>query len=64
MHVNNETGVIQDIQGIGNIAKERNILFHVDAAQSAGKIAIDLSELPIDLLSLSAHKFYGPKGIG
>jgi cysteine desulfurase len=64
MHVNNETGVIQGINSIGNIAKEKNILFHVDAAQSAGKIAIDLSELPIDLLSLSAHKFYGPKGIG
>lgn len=64
MHVNNETGVIQDINSIGNIAKEKNILFHVDAAQSAGKIALDLSNQPIDLLSLSAHKFYGPKGIG
>lgn len=64
MHVNNETGVIQDINSIGNIAKERNILFHVDAAQSAGKIVLNLSNLPIDLLSLSAHKFYGPKGIG
>jgi len=57
MHVNNETGVIQDINSIGNIAKEKNILFHVDAAQSAGKIELNLSDLPIDLLSLSAKKF-------
>lgn len=64
MHVNNETGVIQDINSIGNLAKEKNILFHVDAAQSAGKIELNLSDLPIDLLSISAHKFFGPKGIG
>ncbi len=64
MQVNNETGVIQDITAIAKLTTERNVLLHVDAAQSAGKIAIDLSELPIDLLSLSAHKFYGPKGIG
>ena len=64
MHVNNETGVIQDINSIGNLAKEKNVLFHVDAAQSAGKIELNLSKLSIDLLSLSAHKFYGPKGIG
>ncbi|NOR79311.1 MAG: aminotransferase class V-fold PLP-dependent enzyme [Methyloprofundus sp.] len=64
MQVNNETGVIQDIAAIAKLTAERNVLLHVDAAQSAGKIAIDLAELPIDLLSLSAHKFYGPKGIG
>jgi len=64
MQVNNETGVIQDIADIAKLTNEKSILLHVDAAQSAGKIAIDLSQLPIDLLSLSAHKFYGPKGIG
>lgn len=64
MHVNNETGVIQDIQAIGEIAHQHGILYHVDAAQSVGKIALDLSQLPIDLMSLSAHKIYGPKGIG
>jgi len=64
MHVNNETGVIQDIQRIGEICRARDILFHTDAAQSAGKLPLDLGELPIDLLSLTAHKFYGPQGIG
>ncbi len=64
MQVNNETGAIQDIAAIAKLTTEQNILLHVDAAQSAGKIAINLSILPIDLLSLSAHKFYGPKGIG
>lgn len=64
MHVNNETGVIQELEPIAHALKERNILFHVDAAQSAGKLNIDLSKTPIDLLSLSAHKFYGCKGIG
>jgi len=64
MHVNNETGVIQDIQGIGEACRERSVLFHVDAAQSAGRLALDLAGLPVDLLSLSAHKLYGPKGIG
>ncbi len=64
MHVNNEIGVIQDIAAIGELARERGILFHVDAAQSAGKIDIDLRRWPVDLMSLSAHKLYGPKGIG
>ena len=64
MHVNNEIGVIQDIAAIGEMTRSRKILFHVDAAQSAGKIEIDLAELKVDLMSLSAHKIYGPKGIG
>ncbi|AJC50595.1 IscS subfamily cysteine desulfurase [Coxiella endosymbiont of Amblyomma americanum] len=64
MHVNNETGVIQDITTIGEITRKHNILFHVDAAQSAGKIPIDLLRMKIDLMSFSAHKLYGPKGIG
>jgi cysteine desulfurase len=64
MHVNNEIGVISDIQAIGEITRERKILFHVDAAQSAGKIPIDLQNMKVDLMSFSAHKIYGPKGIG
>jgi cysteine desulfurase len=64
MHVNNETGVIQDIAAIGGLCRDRGIPFHVDAVQSAGKLPIDLSELPVDLMSFSAHKVYGPKGIG
>ncbi|MET0015385.1 MAG: IscS subfamily cysteine desulfurase [Sedimenticola sp.] len=64
MHVNNEIGVIQDVQAIGEMTRARKILFHVDAAQSAGKVPLDMETMKIDLLSLSAHKIYGPKGIG
>ena len=64
MHVNNEIGVIQDIQSIGDICREHKIFFHVDAAQSVGKVSIDLASLPVDLMSFSAHKIYGPKGMG
>ena len=64
MHVNNETGVIQDIAAIGAMCRERGVLSHVDAAQSVGKLPINLSELPIDLVSMTAHKLYGPTGIG
>jgi len=64
MHVNNEIGVIQDIQSIGEMCRENKTLFHVDAAQSVGKVAIDLEQLKVDLMSFSAHKIYGPKGIG
>jgi cysteine desulfurase len=64
MAVNNEIGVIQDITAIGNICRAKGIIFHVDAAQATGKIAIDLATLPVDLMSLASHKTYGPKGIG
>ncbi len=64
MHVNNEIGVIQDIAAIGDICREHKIIFHVDAAQSPGKVKIDLAEMKVDLMSFSAHKVYGPKGIG
>jgi cysteine desulfurase len=64
MHVNNEIGVIQDIRSIGEFARENKIIFHVDAAQSAGKVDIDMETMKVDLMSFSAHKIYGPKGIG
>ncbi len=64
MHVNNEIGVINDIAAIGELCRSRKVIFHVDAAQSAGKLPIDLQEMKVDLMSFSAHKIYGPKGIG
>ena len=64
MHVNNEIGVIQDIVTIGNMCRQKGIIFHVDAAQATGKIEIDLAQLPVDLMSCSSHKTYGPKGMG
>ncbi len=64
MHVNNEIGVIQDIAAIGELARARGVLFHCDAAQSAGKVPIDLTTMKVDMMSLSAHKIYGPKGVG
>ena len=64
MHINNEIGVINDIKSIGEITREKGIIFHVDAAQSTGKVKIDLVDLKVDLMSFSAHKTYGPKGIG
>ncbi len=64
MYVNNEIGVIQDIPTLGTICRERGVIFHVDSAQATGKIEIDVSKLPVDLMSLASHKTYGPKGIG
>jgi cysteine desulfurase len=64
MHANNEIGTIQDIEQIGKICKEKNVYFHSDAAQSFGKIPIDVKKMNIDLLSINAHKMYGPKGVG
>jgi cysteine desulfurase len=64
MHVNNEIGVIQDLASIGRLTRDRGVLLHVDAAQSAGKVPIDVKSLEVDLMSFSAHKIYGPKGIG
>ncbi|MZH15173.1 MAG: cysteine desulfurase [Nitrospinae bacterium] len=63
-HANSETGVLQDIQGVSEIARNRGILFHTDAVQSAAKIPFDVKEFPVDMLSISAHKFNGPKGVG
>jgi len=64
MHVNNEIGVIQDIAALGEICRDKGVIFHVDATQGAGKVEIDLQALKVDLMSFSAHKVYGPKGIG
>jgi len=64
MFVNNEIGVIQDVAALGAICREKGVIFHVDAAQATGRVAIDLARLPIDLMSLTSHKTYGPKGIG
>jgi cysteine desulfurase len=64
MLVNNEIGVIQDVQALGALCREKGVILHVDAAQGTGKVAIDLANSPVDLMSLSAHKTYGPKGIG
>ncbi|PJC04718.1 MAG: IscS subfamily cysteine desulfurase, partial [Gallionellaceae bacterium CG_4_9_14_0_8_um_filter_60_335] len=64
MYVNNEIGVIQDIPAIGELCREKGVLLHVDAAQATGKVVIDLQQLKVDLMSFSAHKTYGPKGIG
>jgi len=64
MHVNNETGVVSDVTAIGHVCRERGVLFHVDAAQSAGKLPLDVNRMHVDLMSVSGHKIYGPKGIG
>lgn len=64
MHVNNEIGVVQDIAQIGEICRQHDVLYHVDAAQSLGKLPLDVDRLPIDLMSMTAHKLYGPKGVG
>ena len=64
MHVNNEIGVVQDVAGVGAVCRDRGVIFHVDAAQSVGKIPVDVESMAIDLLSVSGHKVYGPKGIG
>ena len=64
MHINNETGVLNDIESIGEICRKKNVIFHVDAAQSIGKVSIDVKNFKVDMMSLASHKIYGPKGIG
>jgi len=64
MHINNETGVLNDIESIGEICRKKNVIFHVDAAQSIGKVSIDVKKFKVDMMSLASHKIYGPKGIG
>ena len=64
MHINNELGTVNDISKIGDVTRDKGIFFHVDAAQSTGKVNIDLEKMPVDLMSFSAHKTYGPKGVG
>ena len=64
MHVNNEIGVVNDIESIGKITREKGVIFHVDAAQSPGKLEINMETMQVDLMSLTAHKIYGPKGVG
>ncbi|WP_198084069.1 IscS subfamily cysteine desulfurase [Variovorax sp. E3] len=64
LFVNNEIGVIQDVVALGNVCREKGVIFHVDSAQATGKVDIDITQLPIDLMSLASHKTYGPKGIG
>jgi cysteine desulfurase len=64
MHANNETGVLQPIREIGALAREAGVLFHTDAAQSMGKVKVDVTELPVDFLTVAGHKFYAPKGVG
>jgi len=64
MHANNEIGVVNDIAGIGEVCRAAGVVYHVDAAQSAGKIPLDMEAMKVDLMSMSAHKMYGPKGIG
>ena len=64
MHINNELGTVNDISKIGDVTRDKGIFFHVDAAQSTGKVNIDLEKMSVDLMSFSAHKTYGPKGVG